>query len=164
MRTRVKMTSILISDQMADTSDYEYDASSCDEKTSEYGDSDNSIQFWDELNEQDYRLVKAMDSLPDSTEEIMLPFKEEMKCNVCDQQPSTSQAFIMLQPWIEKSMQVYNLAVENVVQAAPSDAYVYCSTCDRLFHYICCFENIWEGFPQPPQDISIGWKCCKCLK
>ena len=64
---------------MADTSSY--DASICDQKTSEYGDSDNSIQFWDELNKQDYRLVKVMDSLPDSTEEIMLPFKEEMKCN-----------------------------------------------------------------------------------
>ena len=145
---------------MENTSDY---ASSGEESDLQ---SDDSIQFLDELSENDYNQFKQLDNLPHSTEELLADWQEEMKCNMCKENPSAIQAFVLMHPWIVKeNMPVFNLAVENGAQADPNDAFMYCSTCDHLYHFKCCFENFqgeWDGFPEPPIDIPSDWKCCKC--
>lgn len=137
-------------------SDSDSDYASPGDISDSSSDSDHSVQFLDELTENDYQELNSEAALPHSYNELMSDWQLEMSCGICNIPPTADQAFAMLPSWVEKeSLRVLNLAAEN---AGEDDAFMYCSTCDSLFHFTC----VWENFAEHQIIISDEWKCYKC--
>ena len=105
------------------------------------------------------------------TLELLQDFRDQMRCQICNDRPPPSHAEKMLCDWVTGTMPIMVVVTQPGVTPSPSDIYLFCKECDKLHHIQCVLASGDFGLELPhamvaslcSMENSPLWRCRYCV-